>query len=71
MARDQKVLDELFEKASSAAEGAISQIDMGASRDFTGDELRLVLTAFSERLGTHLEILEFLRGEIKEIVKPS
>lgn len=71
MARDQKVLDELFEKATTAAEGAISQIDMGASRDFTGDELRLILTRFSERLGTHLEILEFLSRDIKEIMEPS
>jgi hypothetical protein len=70
MLRNQKVLDELFEEASAAAEGAISQIDIGASRDFVNDELRLTLTALSKRLGTHLEILEALRSEIEAIVQP-
>lgn len=71
MAGDQKVLDELFEKAAANHACFVSKIKTGALNNFVDDELSLTLTAFSKSLGTHLEILEFLRGEIKEVMKPN
>lgn len=71
MLRNQVILDELFDKASTAADDAISQIDTAASRDFVGDELRFILTTLSERLGAQMEILKIFRSEIEAVMEPS
>jgi hypothetical protein len=71
MTSDQKVLDERFKEATATAKTIASQIRTGTSNNFVDNELSLILTTLSKGLGTHLEILEILNGDIKEITEPS
>jgi hypothetical protein len=71
MLRNQEVLDDRFKEVATAAKTLASQIITASNNNFVDDELRLILTTISEGLGTHLEILEALRSEIKTVVEPS
>lgn len=71
MTSDEEILDGLFEKAAAAAKTSISEIERAEGRDFTDDELPLILKKLSKDIRTQLEILQVLRRMIKTGVKPS
>jgi hypothetical protein len=71
MASDEEILDGLFKKAATAAKTSISEIERAAGRDFTSDELTLILKKLSTDIRTQLEILQSLRSKIKPGVEPS
>ena len=70
MLRNQKLLDQLFEEASAAAETSISKIKILSRDNVISDELRLFLTAQSAGISAQLEILKLFRSEFEAVVKP-